>query len=43
VLHWVATDFGDMDVFVLQEVEVPESGVGEVTIRVRAAGIKPAD
>jgi NADPH2:quinone reductase len=42
-IHWVAKDFGDLDVFELQEVEVPEPGVGEVTITVHAAGMNPAD
>jgi len=42
-MHWVATDFGDLDVFELQEVEVPEPGAGEVTIAVHAAGVNPAD
>jgi len=41
--HWVATDFGDLDVFELVETEVPEPGPGEVTIEVRAAGMNPAD
>jgi NADPH2:quinone reductase len=42
-MHWVATDFGDLDVFELQEVEVAEPGAGEVTITVHAAGMNPAD
>jgi len=41
--HWVATDFGDLDVFELVETEVPDPGPGEVTIEVRAAGMNPAD
>jgi NADPH2:quinone reductase len=41
--HWVATDFGGLDVFEFVEVEVPAPGAGEVTIRVRAAGMNPAD
>jgi NADPH2:quinone reductase len=41
--HWVATDFGDLDKFELQQIEVPEPGVGEVTITVHAAGMNPAD
>jgi NADPH:quinone reductase-like Zn-dependent oxidoreductase len=42
-IHWVATDFGDLDVLELQPVEVPEPGVGEVMITVHAAGMNPAD
>jgi NADPH2:quinone reductase len=42
-MHWVATDFGDLDVFELQQVEVPGPGVGEVTITMHAAGMNPAD
>ena len=41
--HWVATDFGDLDVLRLQEIAVPSPGPGEVTIAVRAAGMNPAD
>jgi NADPH:quinone reductase-like Zn-dependent oxidoreductase len=41
--HWIATDFGDLDVlrFVDYEVEPPKTG--EVTIDVLAAGMNPAD
>jgi NADPH2:quinone reductase len=41
--HWVATDFGGLDVLRLDEVEVPAPGAEEVTIDVRAAGMNPAD
>lgn len=41
--QWVATDFGDLDVLRLVEVDVPAPGPGEVTIAVRAAGMNPAD
>lgn len=41
--RWVATDFGDLDVFELVVTEVPDPGPGEVTITVRAAGMNPAD
>jgi len=41
--HWIATDFGGLDVFRLEEVEVPRPVTGEVTIAVRAAGMNPAD
>ncbi|CAN5178595.1 NADP-dependent oxidoreductase [soil metagenome] len=41
--HWVATDFGGIDVFELVDTEVPAPGVGEVTIAVRAVGMNPAD
>lgn len=42
-LQWIATRPGDLDVLSLEEVEVPRPGPGEVTIRVRAAGMNPAD
>jgi NADPH2:quinone reductase len=42
-VHWVATDFGGLEVFDLVEVEVPAPREGEVTIDVRAAGMNPAD
>ncbi|MQA35756.1 zinc-binding dehydrogenase [Modestobacter roseus] len=41
--RWVATDFGGLDVFELQQYEVPPPGPGEVTIAVTAAGMNPAD
>ena len=41
--HWIATDFGGLDVFHREEVEVPRPGIGEVTIQIRAAGMNPAD
>lgn len=41
--QWIATRPGGLDVFSLEEVEVPAPGPGEVTIRVRAAGMNPAD
>ncbi len=41
--QWIATRPGDLDVLSFEEVEVPEPGPGEVTIRVRAAGMNPAD
>lgn len=41
--HWVATDFGDLDVFELVDTEVRAPGIGEVTIAVRAVGMNPAD
>jgi NADPH2:quinone reductase len=42
-MHWVATDFGGLEVFDLTEVDVPAPGEGEVTIEVRAVGMNPAD
>jgi NADPH:quinone reductase-like Zn-dependent oxidoreductase len=39
--RWVATDFGGPEVLDLVTVELPEPGPGEVTIEVRAAGMKP--
>lgn len=41
--HWVATDYGDLDVLRLQETDVTPPAAGEVTIDVRAAGMNPAD
>ncbi len=41
--QWIATRPGDLDVLELQEVAVPAPQPGEVTIRVRAAGLNPAD
>jgi NADPH:quinone reductase-like Zn-dependent oxidoreductase len=41
--HWVATDFGGLDVFRLDDVEVAPPSPGQVTISVRAAGMNPAD
>jgi NADPH:quinone reductase-like Zn-dependent oxidoreductase len=42
-MHWVATDFGGLDVLNFQPVDVPEPGPGEVSIDVHAAGMNPAD
>ncbi|MFH8250987.1 zinc-binding alcohol dehydrogenase family protein [Microbacterium sp. B2969] len=41
--HWIATDFGDLDVLRLVENGAPAPGPGEVKIAVRAAGVNPAD
>ncbi|MBO1756590.1 NADP-dependent oxidoreductase [Allobranchiibius sp. CTAmp26] len=41
--HWVATDYGDLDVLRLQETDVPAPAEGQVSIEVRAAGMNPAD
>ncbi|WP_345802104.1 NADP-dependent oxidoreductase [Microbacterium sp. AZCO] len=41
--HWIATDFGDLDVLRLVDYDAPAPGPGEVTIAVRAAGVNPAD
>ncbi len=41
--RWVAREFGDPEVLELVTEEVPAPGPGEVTIRVRAAGMNPAD
>jgi NADPH2:quinone reductase len=40
---WVAADFGGLAVLREIEVEVPPPAPGEVTIKVRAAGMNPAD
>jgi NADPH:quinone reductase len=42
-LRWIATRPGDFEVFQLVDDEVPAPGPGEVTIRVRAAGMNPPD
>ncbi len=41
--QWVASRPGGPEVLSLVEVAVPDPGPGEVTIRVRAAGVNPAD
>jgi NADPH:quinone reductase-like Zn-dependent oxidoreductase len=41
--RWVATGFGDLDVLRFVDAAVPDPGPDEVTIRVRAAGMNPAD
>jgi NADPH2:quinone reductase len=41
--HWIADRPGGLEVFELVEFEVPPPESGEVTIRVRAAGMNPAD
>ncbi|MFC7789587.1 quinone oxidoreductase family protein [Microbacterium sp. MAHUQ-60] len=42
-LHWIAPDFGSPDTWRFEEYDVPTPGPGEVTIRVLAAGVNPAD
>jgi NADPH2:quinone reductase len=41
--HWVATDFGDLDVLRLQDTDVAVPAQDQVTIEVKAAGMNPAD
>jgi NADPH:quinone reductase len=41
--QWIAHRPGGLEVFELVEVEVPPPGPGEVTVRVRASGLNPAD
>ncbi|MGP6171846.1 NADP-dependent oxidoreductase [Microbacterium sp. A196] len=41
--HWIATEPGTPDSWVFVEYEVPAPGPGEITVRVRAAGMNPAD
>jgi NADPH:quinone reductase len=41
--HWVAARPGGLEVFGLLEYAVPPPSVGEVTVRVVAAGVNPAD
>ncbi|CAM5341812.1 quinone oxidoreductase family protein [Leifsonia shinshuensis] len=40
---WLAEQWGSPDTWTFAEREVPHPGPGEVTIRVRAAGVNPAD
>ena len=40
---WVATQWGGFDDWEFSEHEVPAPGQGEVSIRVRASGVNPAD
>lgn len=42
-LHWIAIRPGGVDVLELVEYEVPPPAQGEVTVRVVAAGMNPAD
>lgn len=42
-LHWVARSWGAPDSWAFEEYELTAPGEGEVTIRVRAAGVNPAD
>lgn len=41
--HWIASSWGAPDTWEFVEHEVPSPGAGEVTIRVHAAGVNPAD
>lgn len=41
--HWVASAPGAPETWSYEEADVPAPGVGEVTIRVHAAGVNPAD
>lgn len=41
--HWIATSWGSPDDWQFVEYEVPRPGPGEVTVRVHAAGVNPAD
>ncbi|WP_353113333.1 NADP-dependent oxidoreductase [Microbacterium sp.] len=41
--HWIADDWGSYEHWVFEEYEPPAPAAGEVTIRVRAAGVNPAD
>jgi NADPH2:quinone reductase len=41
--HWLVTQPGGLEMFSLEDYEVPPPGEGEVTIAVRAAGMNPAD
>lgn len=41
--RWTAPTPGPIETWSLDDVEVPAPGAGEVTVRVRAAGVNPAD
>lgn len=41
--HWIATEWGSPDRWQFVDYEVPRPERGEVTIRVHAAGVNPAD
>lgn len=41
--RWIATEWGSPDGWQFVEYDVPAPQQGEVTIRVRAAGVNPAD
>lgn len=41
--HWIAPAYGTPDTWRFEEYDVPAPGPGEVTIRVLAAGVNPAD
>jgi NADPH:quinone reductase len=41
--QWVAADFGGPDVLTCIDIDLPGPAHGEVTVRVRAAGMNPAD
>jgi NADPH:quinone reductase-like Zn-dependent oxidoreductase len=41
--RWIATTWGGPETWELVETHVPEPGPGEVTVRVLAAGVNPAD
>ncbi len=41
--HWIAPQAGTPDTWEFVDVEVPAPGPGEVSIRVHAAGVNPAD
>lgn len=41
--HWIATEWGSHEGWRLAEYDVPAPGQGEITVRVHAAGMNPAD
>lgn len=41
--HWIAPEWGGPEQWRLVETTAPDPGPGEVTVRVRAAGMNPAD
>ena len=41
--HWIATDWGSTEHWQFVAYDVPMPGAGEITVRVHAAGMNPAD
>lgn len=41
--HWIATEWGTPDTWTFVDYEVPAPAPGEITVRVHAAGMNPAD
>ncbi|MFJ4175658.1 NADP-dependent oxidoreductase [Microbacterium sp. NPDC089696] len=41
--QWIAPTWGSPETWRFEDVEVPAPGYGEITVRIRAAGVNPAD